>query len=62
MENLIEDLINDQILNKGFNAVALAQFLANKGLIDLDEFHQFRDKYARAYISNLYPELFDTKQ
>lgn len=45
MNELLDYLITDEILNKGFNAVALIQFLAEKGIIDLDEFLQYRDKY-----------------
>lgn len=62
MEELIQYLTDDEILNKGFNAVALAQFLAEKGIIDLDEFHQYRDKYVRLFISDKFPEIFGQEQ
>lgn len=62
MEELIQYLIDDEILNKGFNAVALVQFLAEKGIIDLDEFHQYRDKYVRLFIAAKFPEIFGQGQ
>lgn len=62
MNELLDYLVNDEILNKGFNAVALAQFLAEKGIIDLDEFHQYRDKYAKLFVLKQFPELLQKEQ
>lgn len=62
MDELLDYLVNDEILNKGFNAVALAQFLSEKGIIDLDEFHQYRDKYAKLFVLKLFPELLEKEQ
>lgn len=62
MDELIQYLTDDEILNKGFNAIALAQFLAEKGIIDLDEFHQYRDKYVRLFIADKFPEIFGQEQ
>lgn len=62
MNELLDYLADDEILNKGFNAVALAQFLAEKGIIDLDEFHQYRDKYVKLFILDKFPELLQKEQ
>lgn len=62
MNELLDYLVNDEILNKGFNAVALAQFLAEKGIIDLDEFHQYRDKYVKLFVLKQFPELLQKEQ
>lgn len=43
----IQMLVQDQILNKGFTTAALVQFLAEKGIIDLDEFTEYVNQYAR---------------
>lgn len=48
MNNVIHELYS----------VALAQYLAMKGIIDLDEFSKYLDAYSHEYIKRCYPELF----
>lgn len=62
MNELLDYLITDEIINKGFNAVALIQFLAEKGIIDLDEFLQYRDKYVKLFVLKEFPELLRIEQ
>lgn len=62
MNELLDYLITDEIINKGFNAIALIQFLAEKGIIDLDEFLQYRDKYVKLFVLKEFPELLRIEQ
>lgn len=58
MDELLQDLITEELLHQGTSAMALAQFLANKGIIDLDEFLKFREDFARHLIEEKYPTVF----
>lgn len=62
MNELLDYLITDEIINKGFNAIALIQFLAERGIIDLDEFLQYRDKYVKLFVLKEFPELLRIEQ
>jgi len=52
-EALIENLVNEEILHNGLGATALAQYLANKGIIDIDDFLQYREQCARNMVLKL---------
>lgn len=56
MSEFYEDWKTDQILNHGFNALALAVFLDKKGIINYDEFASFREKYIEEYFKLHYPD------
>jgi hypothetical protein len=51
MDRIIEELIVNEQRNHELYSVALAQYLAMKGIIDLDS-------YSHEYIKKCYPELF----
>jgi hypothetical protein len=58
MDRIIEELIVNEQRNHELYSVALAQYLAMKGIIDLDEFSKYLDAYSHEYIKRCYPELF----
>ena len=52
-ESLIKTLADEEILHNGLGATALAQYLANKGIIYLDDFLQYQEQCARNMVIKL---------
>lgn len=59
MNRIIEEIILNETRNHGLNTSALIQFLALKGIIDINEFEQYLDAFSLAYVKRSYPELFE---
>lgn len=58
MDRVIDELIVDEQRDHNLIVSALIQYLAVKGLINMDEFSQYLDEFSHEYIKKLYPELF----
>lgn len=57
MSDIFEDWMSDQIINHDLNSFALIDFLYKKGIIDFDEFQNFRDDYAKTLFKRHYPDV-----
>lgn len=54
----IEYLILDEQRNHQLITSALIQYLSIKGIIDIDDFHQYLDDFSLEYVKKTHPDLF----